>query len=534
MNVSEVITGYLNAAGIARVYGYPGDPNIEFMEALRAGGIEFVLARREGTAALMAQAYGMVTGRPGVCMSTLGPGASNMVNGVANAYLDRVPMLAISGQIDNLREPLFTHQVIDHNRIFSPVSKWVASVLPGNVGGIMRRALAVASAERPGPVHLTTPANVVGAEAGDADIILPPLPGTDGGVALLAAPGVNTDVAARLKESRRPLIIAGISAARAKASASLVRMAETTGAPVIVSPMAKGVFPEDHALFAGTLDMACSEFLWDFVCGADLVLNVGFDAVELIKPWQVTAPTIHIDSVANTDQIYFAEIELVGPIGAAIDALTDDFKSEPKWAEAELAAHQAELRKRMTEGRVTGKLNPTDVVDVMRAEAADNTVVTTDVGSHKLLIGQGWTTRNPGGVLMSNGLSSMGFSLPAGIAAKQLLGAAPVISFTGDGGLAMVQSELRLASALRLGLTVIVFCDGSLNRIELKQMSRQYESVGTRIEETDIVQLAGSMDCDGIYVDSEQALADAYRAQAPGRPLVIGAAIDPSQYLAQF
>jgi acetolactate synthase-1/2/3 large subunit len=170
----------------------------------------------------------------------------------------------------------------------------------------------------------------------------------------------------------------------------------------------------------------------------------------------------------------------------------------------------------------------------MRAEAADNTVVTTDVGSHKLLIGQGWTTRNPGGVLMSNGLSSMGFSLPAGIAAKQLLGAAPVISFTGDGGLAMVQSELRLASALRLGLTVIVFCDGSLNRIELKQMSRQYESVGTRIEETDIVQLAGSMDCDGIYVDSEQALADAYRAQAPGRPLVIGAAIDPSQYLAQF
>lgn len=534
MNVSEVITGYLDAAGITRVYGYPGDPNIDFMEALRAGGIDFVLARREGTAALMAQAYGMLTGRPGVCMSTLGPGASNLVNGVANAYLDRVPMLAISGQIDALREPLFTHQVIDHNRIFSPVSKWTASVLPGNVGGIMRRALAVACAERPGPVHLTTPANVVGAEAGDADIILPPDARADGGVALFAAPGVNADVAARLRAARRPLIIAGISAARAKAAASLVRMAETTGTPVIVSPMAKGVFPEDHALFAGTLDMACNEFLWDFVRGSDLVLNIGFDAVELIKPWQVAAPTIHIDSVANTDQIYFAEIELVGPITAAVDALSDAFKGEPKWTDAELARHRDDLRKRMTEGRVAGKLNPTDVVDVVRAEAAGNAVVTTDVGSHKLLVGQGWTTPNPGGVLMSNGLSSMGFSLPAGIAAKQQLGETPVISFTGDGGLAMVQGELRLASALGLGLTVIVFCDGSLNRIELKQMSRQYESVGTRIEQTDIEMLAGSMDCDGVYVDSEKALADAYRAQAPGRPLVIGAVIDPSQYLAQF
>ena len=438
MNVSEVISGYLGAAGIHCVYGYPGDPNIELLEALRANRIEFVLARREGTAALMAEAYGMITGRPGICMSTLGPGASNLVNGVANAYLDRVPMIAISGQIDTVREPLFTHQVIDHNRIFSPVSKWTASVLPGNVGGIMRRALATAAAERPGPVHLTTPANVVGAEAVDDAIMLPPTAKTNGGIALFAATGVNPDVSVRLRDARRPLIIAGISAARAKATEALVRFAENTGTPVIVSPMAKGVFPEDHVLFAGTLDMACNEFLWDFVLQADLVLNIGFDAVELIKPWPVTAPTIHIDSVANSDQIYAAEIELVGPIAASIDALTDNFKGQPKWTEAVLGKHRSELRRLMTEGRVAGKLNPTDVVDVVRAEAPSTAVVTTDVGSHKLLVGQGWTTVNPGGVLMSNGLSSMGFSLPAGIVAKQLLGATPVISFTGDGGLAMV------------------------------------------------------------------------------------------------
>lgn len=534
MNVSEVISRYLLAAGIDCVYGYPGDPNIEFLEAMRRTGVDFVLARREGTAALMAQAYGMVTGRPGVCLSTLGPGSSNLVNGVANAYLDRVPMVAISGQIDARREPLFTHQVIDHNLVFSPVSKWTANILPENVGGVMRRALRTALAERPGPVHLTTASNVVGAEADDDAVKLPPLAEAAGGVSVFAAPGIDSDLTARLGDARKPVVIAGISAARAGATEALVTFAEKTGTAVIVSPMAKGVFPEDHPLFAGTLDMACNDFIWDFVKQADLVLNAGFDAVELIKPWPVTAPTIHIDSLPNTDQIYPAEIEVVGSIPFILQALSDDFSGQPKGSESALDDHRAELRRLMTDGRVAGKLNPTDVIEVVRQGTPRDTVVTSDVGSHKLLVGQGWTTYNPRGVLMSNGLSSMGFSLPAGIAAKQLLGGTRVVTFIGDGGLAMVQGELRLASALGLGLTVVVFCDGSLNRIELKQMARQYQSTGTRIEETDIVKLAEAMDCDGVRVDSEQGLADALAKQAPDRPLVIGAAIDPHQYLAQF
>lgn len=188
----------------------------------------------------------------------------------------------------------------------------------------------------------------------------------------------------------------------------------------------------------------------------------------------------------------------------------------------------------MNQGRVAGKLNPTDVIKVAREGLPRDTVVTSDVGSHKLLVGQGWTTYNPGGVLMSNGLSSMGFSLPAGMVAKQLMADTRIITFIGDGGLAMVQCELRLAAAMGLGLTVVVFCDGSLNRIELKQLTRQYESIGTRIEETDIVKLAESMDCDGVQVETEQGLADALKKQSPNRPLVIGATIDPSQYLAQF
>ena len=175
MNTSQVIIQYLAAAGIRHIFGYPGDPSVEFLEAARRKGMSFVLGSREGTAGLMAEAYGQLTGRPGVCLSTLGPGSTNLVNAVANAYLDRVPMLAISGQIERKREPYFTHQVVDHNRLFSPISKWTAAVQPNTVATIMRKALRIATAERPGPVHLTTAADVVGAEATDDELRLPPM-----------------------------------------------------------------------------------------------------------------------------------------------------------------------------------------------------------------------------------------------------------------------------------------------------------------------------------------------------------------------
>lgn len=534
MNVSEVICRYLQAAGVDRLYGYPGDPSVEFLEAARQCGMGFVLGRREGTAGLMAQAHAMVTGRPGVCLSTLGPGSSNLVNAVASAYLDRVPMIAISGQIAAAREPLFTHQIIDQHRIFSPISKWATHVRPDNVGGIMRRALSMATAERPGPVHLTTHADVVGAKAEDAEVRLPPMGVRPVGAMIAATPGADAALRQRLDGCRKPVILAGIAAERAGAGAALMRAAEKLGAAVVVAPMAKGIFPEDHPLFAGVIDMACNDLLWSFLREADLLLNVGFDAVELIKPWKVNVPTVHIDMVPNTDQVYPADVEYVGDIGAILDALTDSFGGSPRWSEKALEEHRTALFALMNSGQVAGKLNPSQVVAAIRAGTPRDTLVTTDVGSHKLLVGQGWTTYSPRSVLMTNGLSSMGFSLPAGIAAKNLLGDRRVISFMGDGGLAMVQSELRLAAALKLGLTVVVFCDGSLNRIELKQMARQFPSIGTRIEDTDIVKMAESMDCDGLMVDRVAGVQDAIAQQSADRPLVIGARIDPAQYLAQF
>lgn len=534
LSTAHVMAEFLKQADIPLVFGYPGTSNIEFMEGARQRGVETVLARREGTAAFMAEAFGMLTGRPGVCISTLGPGSTSLVNGVAAATLDRAPMLAISGQIGTGKEPYFTHQVVDHKLLFSPVTKWAGRVEADAVATTMRKALRLATAERPGAVHLTCNGNVAKATATDAEVVLPPM--TPAAFApQLVRTDAGLDPADLLRRARKPVVLTGVAAVRHGATDALVRIAEQVGVPVVVSPMAKGVMPEDHPYFAGVLDMACNQVLWDLLAEADLVLAAGFDPVELIKPWQVDTPVVHIDAVPNIDQIYPAEVELVGWIPTLLDWLTDAYQGEPKWTEAQIRQHRDRLRDAYYAGRVGGALNPTDVIDIVRDAVPRDAIVTTDVGSHKLLVGQGWTTYEPRTSLMTNGLSSMGFSLPAAIAAKLLRRDQTVVCTTGDGGFAMVQGELRLAAALGLGVVVVVFCDNSLNRIELKQMALGYPSTATRIESTDLVRLAESMECHGERVDDAAALGKVMAGvDGLDRPLVVEARIDPSQYQSQF
>jgi len=534
VSTAAVIARYLTAAGIKHLFGYPGDPNIELLEAMRCEGIEMILGRREGTVAFMAEAYGMLTRRPGVCVSTLGPGSTSMVNGVANAYLDRVPMLAISGQAGTRLEQFFTHQVVDHNRLFAPITKWTARMVPEAAATIMRKAIRVATAERPGPVHITTNGNLLAQPASDAEVVLPPLTALQLPQMFASSDDV-LEPTRQIARARRPVVLAGISAQRSGATDALVAFANKVGCAVVVSPMSKGVFPEDHPLYAGTIDMACNKVIWEFLSSADLIIAAGFDAVELIKPWALSVRVIHLDSTANTDQIYPAELEIVADIPSALDALTAAYRGEEKWSCAEVARHRDSLRDAFYKGRVAGKLNPTDVVDAVNAAFPADTILTTDVGSHKLLIGQGWRATRPDCFLMTNGLSSMGFSLPAAITAKLLHRDRPVVCTIGDGGFAMVQSELQLASSLGLGIVVVVFCDNSLNRIELKQMAKGYASVLTRIESTDLERLASAMGCDGIRVDDQGALQRVLdEAIGLSRPLVVEARIDPAQYLSQF
>jgi acetolactate synthase-1/2/3 large subunit len=533
-SVAEYIARFVSRAGVRHLFGYPGDPTIELMEAARREDIRFVLATREGTAAFMAEASAMLTGEPGVCLSTLGPGSTALVNGVAAAYLDRVPMLAISGQAETHLTPYFTHQIVDHEALFRPITKWATRLEPASVGPTLRKAWRIAVSERPGPVHVTLHADVGKASVPAFD---GQLPAQISDAEWTLHPTASNPALKRLRAARRPVVVAGISAARAGASHEVISLAESLSAPVIVGPMAKGVVPEDHPLFAGTIGMACNALVWDFMAQADVIVAAGFDPVELITPWKVAGSVIHVDAVPNYDQVYAAEHEIIGPIGAALAALAEAARvgSSSRWTEKEVAAHRKLLARDLQAGRAVGRLSPSDVVETLVGAFDPHTVVTVDVGSHKLLVGQRWPTMRPRSFLMTNGLSAMGFSLPAAIVAKLLDPKRTVLCMLGDGGFAMVQGELRTAASLQLAITVVVFCDNSLNRIELKQQLRHYPPVGTRIDATDVVRAAQSMGCMGARVTTVRELEAALSQSRPAdQPYVIEARIDPAQYLAQF
>jgi acetolactate synthase-1/2/3 large subunit len=530
LRLAALLASYLRQAGTTHVFGYPGESVVDFMEATRDGGPAFVAAVREASAAFMAEGAAMCTGQLGVCLSTLGPGSTALLNGVASATLDRVPMLAISGQVDSSREQFWTHQFVDHNRLFAPVTKLTARLEPRSADTVIRKALRTATAERPGAVHLTVTADsfgipVTGSESGAR---VPPL-----------APAATTldfygaEPSRQLSLARRPVLLAGGGAVRCGATAALTRLAERAGMPVVVGAMAKGVISEDHPYFAGVLDMAGHRVIWDLLASADLIVTAGFDSVELITPWQISTPVLHVDTTPNTDQVYPAATEITGNVAAALAWIDAHWDGEPRWAPPEVAAHRAALRKAWQDGYVSGRLNPSEVVSTVREAAPAGTIATADVGSHKIITGQAWVARAPRETLITNGLSAMGFGLPAAIAAAVSRPGTPVVCLTGDGGFAMTATELSVASRLGLNLVVVVFSDGSLNRIELHQQSLGYPLTATSVDRTDIPVLAESLGCDGVRVDSVTGLEKALDFQRT-RPLVIEARIDPAQYVAQF
>jgi acetolactate synthase I/II/III large subunit len=533
-STASLLAGYLRAAGVRHIFGYPGESVIDFMEAARQHDLGVVSAVREATAAFMAEGAAMATGGPGVCLSTLGPGSTAVLNGVASATLDRVPLLAVSGQIESSREQFFTHQVVDHGRLFAPVTKLALRLDQASADVVIRKALRTAVAERPGAVHLTVTADTWEMPAETGEIRVPPLVPAAGTVEVYA----DGDPLAGLRAARRPVLLAGTAAVRCGAGPDLVALAELAGIPVVVSPMAKGVIPEDHPYFAGVLDMAGHRVLWDLLAGADLIVAAGFDPVELISPWSVATPVLHLDTTPNTDQVYASAHELVGDVGALLGWIAVQWSGAPRWTPAEVAAHRARLSAAWQAGRVEGRLNPSDVVAIAREAAGDDAIVTTDVGSHKIMAGQVWSASRPRSVLMTNGLSAMGFGVPAAIAARLCCPDRPVIALVGDGGFAMTATEMRIAAELGLPVTVVVFADGSLNRIELRQQLMGYPPTATRLGGTDLPALAEAMGCDGVRAGTpaalEKALSDLRVRSAGSRPLVVEARIDPAEYEAQF
>jgi acetolactate synthase-1/2/3 large subunit len=527
----------LSQEGVGFIFGVPGGENVDFMEETRREGIRYVLTKREGNAAFMADMCGQLTGKPGVCLSTLGPGSTNLVNGVANAFLDRSPMLAMTAQVNTRRLATWTHQNIDHLKLFWPITKMSAAVSAQGVSAIMRKAIRTSVAPRPGPVHLDLSGDVVAAEAHGE----PPGPlnvrRMSGWAQAYSVGRMDPadEILASLRRSRRPVVVAGLSAARENCGRAVVEFAEAWGIPVVTTAKSKGVMPEDNAFFAGVIDMAAPKTVAGLLDRADLILAVGFDPVELIKDWTFDAPTIHIDTVPNTDQVYAAGVEVVGDIGTILTVLAGEASGGGKWDEKEISDHRRAIRKVLVDDSTSVGLAPHRVVLECREAFPDNAIVTADVGSHKLLIGQLWEARQPQTVFQSNGLSAMGFAFPGAIAGKLTCPERQVLCLTGDGGFSMGLSELEVAVQHNLPLVTVVLSDASLNRIQIKQAHKGYETIGTKTMRNHFARVAEAYGALGLVADDpasfRSALDEALAARAPA---VIEARIDPAEYLVQF
>jgi len=292
-----------------------------------------VLTKHETAAAFMAEASATSTGVPGVCLATLGPGATNLVTGIAHAYLDRAPVLAFTGQLPAERYEIATHQRLDLRSLFAPITKWQATLSPSNAAPVIERALRTALRARRGPVYLEVPSDVP--KQGTIDVALPrfvtePVPAID-------ADGVRA-AAARLRGADQPLLLVGMDANETAVADSLRRLAEAWGIPVMVSPKAKGVFREDHPLFLGTIEGLGTAFLFDYIDTCDLVLMVGFDPVEFDRDWTAKARIVHIGVVPNDDRYYGSEVEIVGPIDVALTNLLAAATPAPKVASDDVRA----------------------------------------------------------------------------------------------------------------------------------------------------------------------------------------------------
>ncbi len=527
--IADAIASALRDHGAEVVFGLPGGESVHLVAALERAGIRFVLTRHEAHAAWMADGYSRIRGGIGVCLSTLGPGAVNLAAGLAHCYLDRAPVLAMASQLKPELMAHHSHQRLDLSRLFEPVTKSRRTVHPGDdVADLVHQAVRLAQSGRRGPVYLEIPASVT-----EEPVVSGPAAMQEDGPTSPHVPqDVLRQVAARLRRARRPAIVVGLGMEPSAPYEPLRRLVESLRAPVVVTPKAKGAIPEDHPLYAGVLGLERREPSAELLRRADLILAVGFDPVELVLPWDFQAPLVFAAEFANEDPRLAAEMELIGDLGATLEFLADEAYGDAAWPPEELAAarpawpvllHQEEAKNQ--------KLWPSQLVQAVREVLPDDGVATCDVGSHKLLIGKLWPARTPNRFLVSNGLSTMGYALPAAIGAKIARPELPAVCFIGDGGMGMVISELETAARLCLPIVAVVLADQAMSLIRLKQEMAGYPPTGTLFAPVDWCKVAEGFEARGVAASTvaEVKVAVAEGLQADG-PTLVEVRIDASEY----
>ena len=530
MNNADLIVATLKAAGIDRGFGIPSGNVLPLIEAMRQGGIEFVLTAHEGSAGFAADVTGRLTGRPGLGIATLGPGATNLATGVGDAFLDRSPMIAITCNLNRDQHGRRIQMWIDHHTLFRPIAKASLALRPGRIGETVAAAIRIALTEPQGPVHLDLPEDVALAPAEEEvpaldDIAAPEAPSADSVAA----------AAARIARARRPIAVIGTTAMRLREPDLLRAVVERHGLPFATTTMAKGMIDEDHPLSLGCIERARRQVQRQLLAGADLIVGLGYDPIEVeYEAWIGATPLVHLDiEAADTDGSVDIVHQTVGDLDAILKGLARTEPASNDWTEAEIAAHrdafQASLRPEAP------GFAPHQAIDAVRRALPADGILAFDVGAHTHQIASQWTAHGRHGFLITNGWSSMGFGLPAAIAAKLAVPDRPTVCLIGDGCFQMTCGELATARRMGLAFPVVVLNDGWLGLIKVKQMRRQYAYVGTPLGTASGPEEGSTPEhyfgVKAVGVRTPEALGDALaEAFAADEPRVIEAFVDPAHY----
>lgn len=523
MTIAEYIADQLLKAGVKYVFGIPGGPSIPYMEALRTAGIEFILTSNEASAGIMADVTARITGTPGICHATFGPGATNISTGVGEALLDRSPVIVLTSEMSDEMKGRTTQMNIDHQKLFEPVTKATFRLDRENVREVMESALAICRQEYPGPVHIGLPVGISDFEVPEVREIS--IPGE-----VINHHNDIQKIISLMENSRKPLMAVGLTTVRFGLAPAFRHFIEKFNMPVVLTPMAKGVLDEDHPCYAGVLFHSLSDYLEDVFENTDLVIGFGYDPVEFnYESWVPDVPVVHFD-VKETD-------------------LPDSpnyhrFTGEPdEWFRllGNLNAGSLIFNHSLVKGvrdemesvfnGFTSHFGPSAALNVLQQELPDDVILTADVGSHLHLLGQFWKTKGRNNLIITNGWSGMGFGLPAALAVRLNKPDSTVVCITGDGGFLMMAGEIITAKRYNLPVIVVVFSDGELNLIKVKQSWKELPPYATILYQGDLFDSDSFLGVRVIRADSTDTMRSAVtEALSLSEPVIINAVIDPEDY----
>lgn len=518
MNASELFIRALESEGVEYIFGVPGEENLDFLNALKDSPIRLILTRHEQAAGFMAATYGRLTGRVGVCLATLGPGATNLVTAAAYAQLGAMPMLMITGQKPIKASKQGEFQIIDVVDMMTPITKYTRQISSAhNIPARVREAFRRAQLERPGATHLELPEDIA-REDTDAQVI------DKSQFDIPQATGHAIDRAvAMIQSARRPLLLLGAGANRHHSCIALTRLVEKTGIPFFSTQMGKGVVDERHPLFLGTAALSSDDFLHRAIEAADLIINVGHDVVEKPPfimgnqapeegPLQAVAQAgeaqvIHVNYVtAAVDAVYYPQQGVIGDIADSLERLTRALEPQTHWDFNWFMRVKDKLDRQLLEG--TGDLRfplyPQRLVHSLRRLMPDDGIVTLDNGIYKIWFARNYRAYGPNTLLLDNALASMGAGLPSAMAAKMVCPERKVVAVCGDGGFMMNSQELETAVRLKLNLTVLVLRDNGYGMIKWKQRNLGFDDFGLDYGNPDFVHYAQSYGARGHRPDSAE------------------------------